>query len=236
MSKSKGNVVEPMPLVERWGADSVRLILLFAGPFEDDIDRKLIAGDDTTRRPGVHSWLSRAFLAVGEAVERGSSVKEPEALVRATHRAIQGVTADVDAFRINTAISKLQVLTNEIRAALDAGSGALGAARALVQLLGPFAPFAAEELWRVDLGEQDSVHVAAWPVFDPALVAERTVQLIVQVDGRVRDRIEVAADISDADALTLATASENALRAVGERAIVKEIVRAPKLVNLVTGG
>jgi leucyl-tRNA synthetase len=236
MSKSKGNVVEPMPLVQRWGADSMRLIMLFAGPFEDDIDWKLIAGEDPTRRPGVHSWLSRVFTAVGEAVARGTSAAEPEALVRRTHRTIQGVTADLEAFRFNTAISKLQVLTNELRTALDAGAGALEAARALVQLLGPFAPFAAEELWRVELGEMDSVHVSAWPSFDPALVVDRAVQLIVQVDGRVRDRIEVAADITEADALRLAKSSENAQRAVGDREVVKEIVRPPKLVNLVTRG
>ncbi|MEA2556013.1 MAG: leucyl-tRNA synthetase [Actinomycetota bacterium] len=236
MSKSKGNMVEPMPIVERWGADSVRLIMLFAGPFEDDIDWKLIAGDDPGRRPGVHSWLSRVFTAVGEAAERGSAVAEPEGLVRLTHRTIQWVTADLEAFRINVAISKLQVLTNEIRVALDGGSGAMDAARTLVQLLGPLAPFIAEELWRVDLGQPDSVHVSAWPVFDPVLVMDETVQLIVQVDGRVRDRIDVAADIGEGDALALAKASENAQRAVGEREIVKEIVRAPKLVNLVTRG
>ena len=234
MSKSKGNVVEPMPIVERWGADSMRLIMLFAGPFEDDIDWKLIAGDDLGHRPGVHSWLSRVFTAVGEAVERGASVAEPEVLVRLTHRTIQGVTADMEAFRFNTAISKLQVLTNEMRASLDGGFGASAAARALVQLLGPFAPFAAEELWRVDLGEMDSVHASAWPTHDPAMAVDQKVQLIVQVDGRVRDKIEVAPDISETDALILARSSENAQRAVGEREVVKEIVRAPKLVNLVT--
>jgi leucyl-tRNA synthetase len=180
--------------------------------------------------------LSRVFTAVGEAAERGSVLAEHEGLVRLTHRTIQGVTADLEAFRINTAISKLQVLTNEIRVALDGGSGAMEAARTLVQLLGPLAPFAAEELWRVDLGEEDSVHVSAWPVFDPTMVVDDTVQLIVQVDGRVRDRIDVAADISEGDALALAKSSENAQRAVGERDIVKEIVRAPKLVNLVTRG
>ena len=126
MSKSKGNIVEPMPLVERWGADTMRLIMLFAGPFEDDIDWKLIAGDDPNRRPGVHSWLGRVFAVVGEAVERGDGAPEPDALVRLTHRTIEGVTDDLERFRFNTAISKLQVLTNEMRSALDAGGGALG--------------------------------------------------------------------------------------------------------------
>ena len=78
MSKSKGNIVEPMPLVERWGADSMRLVMLFAGPFEDDIDWKVIEG--TTRTADVHAWLGRVFAAVGDAVERGESAEEPGSL------------------------------------------------------------------------------------------------------------------------------------------------------------
>ena len=127
MSKTKGNVVEPMPLVERWGADSMRLIMLFAGPFEDDIDWKLIAGDPN-KRPGVTAWLGRVFAVSDEAVARGSGADEPDALRRLTHRTIKGVTEDLERFRFNTAISKLQVLTNEMRATLDGGGGALDAA------------------------------------------------------------------------------------------------------------
>lgn len=231
MSKSKGNIVEPMPLVERWGADSMRLTMLFANPFEDDIDWKLIAGD-ADHRPGVHHWLGRVFAAVGEAVERGGD--EPTTLVRLMHRTIAGVTDDLERFRFNVAISKLMVLTNEIRTALDAGGGARGAAEALAQMLAPFAPFAAEELWREVLGHTDSVHVSRWPSFDPALAAEDTVTLVVQVDGKVRDTIEVPADADEVGVRELARASEKARRAIGDRDVAKEIVRAPKLVNFVT--
>ncbi|MBA3691774.1 MAG: leucine--tRNA ligase, partial [Actinobacteria bacterium] len=233
MSKSKGNLVAPMPLVERWGADTVRLIILFAGPFEDDIDWKLIAGDPD-RRPGVHAWMGRVFNAVDDATD--SDADEPEGLRRATARAVKGVTEDLERFRFNTAISKLQVLTNEMRAALDAGGGAREAASALALLLTPFAPFAAEELWREVLGNAESVHLQDWPRFDPSLVVEDTVTLVIQVNGKVRDRVEVSADIDDATALELARASENARRAVGAGRVVKEIVRAPKLVNLVAQG
>ena len=232
MSKTKGNIVEPMPIVERWGADSMRLIMLFAGPFEDDIDWKLIGGE-LDRRPGVNSWLGRVFAAMDDAVARGD-VEEPEALRRLTHRTIKGVTGDLERFRFNTAISKLQVLTNEMRTALDAGRGALGAARVLPQMLAPFAPFAAEELWREVLGNVSSVHTSAWPVHDPSLAADETVTLIVQVDGKVRDKIEVAAASSEDECLALARASEGASRAIGDAAVAKEIVRAPKLVNFVT--
>jgi leucyl-tRNA synthetase len=233
MSKTKGNIVEPMPLVERWGADTVRLIMLFAGPFEDDIDWKLIAGDPD-KRPGVTAWLGRAFAAVDEAVARGADAAEPESLRRLTHRTIKGVTEDLERYRFNTAISKLQVLTNEMRSALDAGGGAAGAASVLPQLLAPFAPFAAEELWREVLGNGSSVHVSLWPSFDEALAAEDTVTLVVQVDGKMRDKIEVPADAVEEACLELARASASASRAIAEREVVKEIVRAPKLVNFVT--
>ncbi len=233
MSKSKGNLVAPMPIVERWGADTVRLMILFAGPFEDDIDWKLIAGDPN-KRPGVHAWLGRVFNAVDDAASEDAT--DPDELRRATARAVKGVTDDLERFRLNTAISKLQVLTNEMRAALDAGGGAGEAASTLALLLAPLAPFAAEELWREVLGNPDSVHRQSWPTFDPSLVVEDTVTLVIQVNGKVRDRVEVSADIDEATALELARASQNARRAIGDGRVVKEIVRAPKLVNLVAQG
>jgi leucyl-tRNA synthetase len=231
MSKSKGNLVEPMPIVERWGADTMRLIILFAGPFEDDIDWKLIAGDDPNKRPGVHAWLGRVFNAVDDTV--GREAPGSAELRRATARAVKGVTEDLERFRFNTAISKLQVLTNEMRAALDAGGGAREAAGVLALMLAPLAPFAAEELWREVLGNPDSVHLQRWPTFDPSLVVEDTVTLVIQVNGKVRDRVEVPADADETAVLELARASERARRAIGEGRVVKEIARAPKLVNLV---
>ena len=101
-------------------------------------------------------------------------------------------------------------------------------------MLAPFAPFAAEELWREVLGNGSSVHVSSWPSYDPSLAAEDSVTLIVQVDGKVRDKIEVPVETTDDGALEQARASESARRAIGEREIAKEIVRAPKLVNFVT--
>jgi leucyl-tRNA synthetase len=233
MSKSKGNIVEPMPLVERWGADTMRLTMLFAGPFEDDIDWKLIA-PDPERRPGVNSWLGRVFAAVQEAFDRDA--EEPEALRRVMHRTIKGVTEDLEDFRFNVAIAKLMVLTNEIRSALDAGAGAREASTALVQMMAPMAPFVAEELWRETLGNESSVHMSSWPAFDSALAAEDSVVLVVQVDGHVRDRIDVSPHASEEQCRELALASERALKAVDGHEIRRVIVRAPRLVNLVTRG
>jgi leucyl-tRNA synthetase len=220
-----------MPIVERWGADTMRLMMLFAGPFEDDIDWALIA-PDPNKRPGVTSWLGRVFAAVDDAV--GGEAAEPESLVRVTHRTIEGVTEDLERFRFNTAISKLMVLTNEMRTALDAGAGARAAAEALTLMLAPFAPFAAEELWRETLGHEASVHVSSWPGFDAALAAEDTVTLVAQVDGKVRDRIEVEAGASEARCEELAMASERVKRAIDGREIRRVVVRAPRLVNVVT--
>jgi len=231
MSKSKGNLVEPMPLVERWGADTMRLTILFAGPFEDDIDWKLIA-PDPDRRPGVTTWLGRVFAAVGQASERDTP--DPESLRRVTHRTIRDVTEDMERLRYNVAISKLQVLTNAMRSALDAGDGAREAALALTQLLAPLAPFAAEELWREVLGNGSSVHTSAWPTFDDALARQERVTLVIQVDGKVRDRIEVDSDAGEEACRELALSSDKARHALDGREIAKVIVRAPRLVNLVT--
>jgi leucyl-tRNA synthetase len=233
MSKTKGNIVEPMPLVEKWGADSMRLAILFAGPFEDDIDWKLIA-PDPERRPGVTTWLNRVFAAVGDAAERHAA--EPESLRRITHRTIKAVTDDMERFRFNVAISKLQVLTNEMRSALDAGGGAREAASALALMLAPLAPFAAEELWREVLGNEASVHVTSWPSFDEELAREQRVTLVVQVDGKVRDRIEVDADADEDACRELALGSGKVRDALDGRLVTKTFVRAPRLVNLVTTG
>src|SRR5512132_1084889 len=231
MSKSKGNIVEPMPLVERWGADTMRLNILFAGPFEDDVDWKLIA-PDPDRRPGVTTWLGRGFAAVGGACERDAP--DPEPLRRLTHRTIRDVTGDMERFRFNVAISKLQVLSNGMRSALDAGEGAREAAAALTLMLAPLAPFASEELWREVLGNPSSVHTAVWPTFDETLARDERVTLVVQVDGKVRDRIEVGADADEETCRDLALASEKAQRAMDGRELAQVIVRAPRLVNLVT--
>ena len=164
----------------------------------------------------------------------GRDAAEPDTLVRLTHRTVKGVTDDMDRFRYNTAISKLMVLSNEMRSALDAGQGARGAAEAIVPMLAPLAPFAAEELWREVLGHEGSVHGSAWPAYDPDLARADRVTLVVQVDGKVRDRLEIDASADEEACRDLAMASENARRAIGDRQIRTMVVRPPKLVNVVT--
>jgi leucyl-tRNA synthetase len=121
-----------------------------------------------------------------------------------------------------------------MRAALDAGHGAREAARALVAMLAPLAPFAAEELWRETLGHEGSVHGSPWPSFDPDLARQERVVLVVQVDGKVRDRLEVDADATEDACREAAMASEKAIRTIGDREVRTVIVRPPRLVNIVT--
>jgi leucyl-tRNA synthetase len=227
MSKSKGNIVEPMPLVERWGADTIRVTMLFANKPEDDIDWATVSAE------GAGDWLRRVWRAVHDAADTGGGDAEP--LRRVTNRTIRQVTELYDRFRFNVAVSKLMTLTNEIRAVLDRGEPAREACTALVLMMAPLAPFITEELWRKVLGGRDSVHRQRWPAFDPDLAREDTVTLVVQVDGRVRDRLDVPAEISEEDTERLARESDNARRAIGERQVVRVVARPPRLVNLVTG-
>ena len=233
LSKSKGNIVEPLPLIETWGADTIRLTMMFAAPVEDDVDWA------TVSVAGVHKWLGRVWRAVHAAAEGGVHADggATERLRRAAHRAAKAVTSDYERFGFNVAISKMMVLTNELQRALEGGAAAdvvRDGAERLVALLAPMAPHITEELWRETLGHAESVLHAGWPTWDEALTREDEVTLIVQVDGRVRDRITVSASAGEEECRTAALASERARAAVGDRVVADTIVRPPKLVNLVT--
>jgi leucyl-tRNA synthetase len=228
MSKSLGNLVEFGEERARWGADAVRATMLFAGPPEADIDWATVSAE------GVKSWLGRVWRAVHESAGAGSGSEELLELRRFTHRTIRRVTDLMERTRYNVAIARLMELTNEIRHVLDAGGSARDAATVLVQMLAPFAPFIAEELWRETLGNEGPVHLSGWPSFDPELAREDTVTLVISVDGKLRDRVEVAADASEEECRELALASRNARRAMGERAVARVVVKAPRLANIVT--
>jgi leucyl-tRNA synthetase len=227
MSKSRGNIVEPMPLVERWGADSIRLTMLFANRPEDDIDWATVSPE------GAHDWLGRVWRAVHDAAERGG--EDPDELRRFAHRTIKVVTGLFERFRFNVAVARLMELTNEIRRTLDGGRPALESARTLVLLAAPLAPFITEELWRGPLGGTESVHRQSWPAVDEDLAREETVTMVIQVDGRMRDTVKVPSGVAEEEAERLARASERATRAVGGRPVVRVVARPPRLVNLVTG-
>jgi leucyl-tRNA synthetase len=158
------------------------------------------------------------------------SEEEPRAeLVALTHRTIAAVTADLEALRFNTAVARLFELNNAL---VGEGKVPRGVAEVLVRLLAPFAPHLGEELWE-RLGHPESVAFAPWPEFDPVLAAEETVTLVVQVNGRVRDRIPVPAGITAEEAQARALASEKVLPYLKGSAPARVVVRPPGLVNIV---
>jgi leucyl-tRNA synthetase len=232
MSKSRGNLVEPSEIVDQHGADVARLTMLFAGPFEDDVDWADVSPE------GMARWVQRIWRAVHAVLDAPGGGDDPD-LVRLAHRTTAEVTDDLERFRFNTAISKLMVLSNGLADAVRAGRATAAqrrdAAERLVLLLAPLAPFVTEELWHV-LGNTGSIHQAAWPRFDPALVRRDQVTCVVQVDGKLRDRIQVAPDTPEADLRDLAMASDRVRAALGDRQVVRVVVVPPKLVNLVTRG
>jgi leucyl-tRNA synthetase len=161
------------------------------------------------------------------------------ALRRVTHHTIEDVTRLVEAHRLNVAVARLMELVTATRRAIDSGPGAgdpavREAAETLAVMLSLFAPYTAEECWEL-LGRDPSVAKAGWPVADPALLVTDSVTSVVQVNGKVRDRIEVPPDISEDDLRELALAAPGVIRALGGQSIRKVIVRAPKLVNVVAG-
>ncbi|HEV3504564.1 MAG TPA: class I tRNA ligase family protein, partial [Actinomycetes bacterium] len=237
MSKSRGNLVEPSEIIDEHGADVARLTMLFAGPFEDDVDWADVSPE------GMARWVQRVWRTVHAAVAEPPAgqpgwPEDPE-LARLAHRTTAGVTDDLERFRFNTAISKLMVLSNGLADAVRAGRATPAqrrdAAERLVLLLAPLAPFVTEELWRGVLGGSSSVHQTGWPGFDDALVRAERVTCVVQVDGKVRDRIEVAPDATEDELRDLAMASERVRSALGDREVARVVVVPPKLVNLVTG-
>ena len=196
---------------------------------------------------GTQRWLGKVWRTVGEAASvtgpagdgDGSGAQDGESLSRIMHRTVKGVTEDYERHHFNTAIAKLMTLTTELGRAVERGEGAdevRPAAEALVLMLAPMAPHLAEELWRNLLGHGSSVHVASWPSFDEELAQQERVTMVVTVDGKVRDRIEVPANIDEETARGLALGSERAGRFVDGREVANVVVRPPKLVNIVTRG
>jgi leucyl-tRNA synthetase len=235
MSKSRGNLVVFADELERHGADVIRVTMLFAGRAEDDVDWATVSAF------GTQKWLGRVWRSVQAAVARSSGASVPtgaSALRRLTHRTIQGVTLDLEHIRYNTAVSKLMVLTNDLVKAVGSPTSPSGdvreAAESLVLLLAPMAPHLAEELWREVLGHDSSVHRSSWPSFDAELAREDEAILVVQVDGKVRDRITVAAGATEDECRALALGSERVRRFLDGAEPAAVIARPPRLVNIVT--
>jgi leucyl-tRNA synthetase len=241
MSKSTGNIVEPQEAFERFGADSLRLFMLFSGPPEANFDWPE-EGVDAIGAVS-YEWLKRVWRLCEDnrdLVDIGELDRTPadDALLRHLHRTIKVVTADYEAFSFNTAIARLHELVNQAYRYRTVGGGnpkvLSQVIEALLKLLAPMAPYIAEEQWR-RFGHEGSIHFESWPAFDPALAAENEVTMVVQVNGKVRDTIEVPADVGEDEMRRLALGSEKVRAHLGGREPDKVIVKPPKLVSLVAG-
>jgi leucyl-tRNA synthetase len=228
MSKSKGNVESPDAVVEAYGADPVRLYILFMGPADQDMEWT------DTGVEGISRFVRRLWRVVHEVAEQAPEGDPGDgAIVRKAHQTIERVTDDVGRrMQFHTPISAVMELVNEL-ADDPAAPGARFAAETAVSLLQPYTPHITEELWS-RLGHE-RLWEAPWPEADPALLERETFELVIQVNGRVRDRMEVASGLSEAELVAQARASTRVQEFLDGKEIRKEIVVPGKLVNLVVG-
>lgn len=228
MSKSKGNVVNPDDIVAEFGADTLRVYEMFMGPLTQS---KPWSEEGIT---GSRRWLDRVWRLLidddGQLRDRVTTVNSGE-LDKIYHQTVKKVTEDLENMRFNTAISQMMVFVNE---AYKADSLFLDYMTGFVQLLAPFAPHLSEELW-VRLGQEASISYVAWPTYDPAQLVEDTVEIIFQVNGKVRGKATVARDIDQDGMIAAAKADDNVQKFIANKTIRKVIAIPGKFVNIVVG-
>jgi leucyl-tRNA synthetase len=234
MSKSKGNIVQLAEQLDVHGVDAVRLTMAFAGPPEDDIDWADVSPASSAK------FLARAWRLSGDVSSgMGADAATGDlALRKHTHRFLADGPGLVESFKFNVLVAKIMELVNATRKTIDSGIGGADpavreATEAVAIALSLFAPYTAEEMWE-KLGHAPTVALAGWRDADPSLLVQDSVTAVVQVDGKVRDRIEVPPDISPDDLEKLARDSAVIIRAVGGREIVNVVVRAPRVVSFAT--
>jgi leucyl-tRNA synthetase len=238
MSKSKGNMVNLGEQIDQFGVDAVRLTMIFAGPPEDDIDWADVSPGGSNR------FLARILRLATDAAAHTAAATDATAgsdlaLRQATHRTVRDVTELLELRRLNVVVAKLMELTNTARKAIDSHTVSAGAIRETAEfasiMLSLLAPYTAEEMWS-RLGHRPGVARAGWPVVDPALLTEDSVVCVVQVNGKVRLRLDVAPSISAEELQARALSELERSGQLDGRTIARTIVREPKLVNIVVSG
>ncbi|MGZ3636360.1 MAG: leucine--tRNA ligase [Ktedonobacterales bacterium] len=237
MSKSRGNVIAPDSVVGRYGADAVRAYLMFMGPFDQ--------GGPWSNQgiEGVWRYMNRVWTLVTEYLERRSESPQREseqgtAVERLRHKTIARVSDDYANLRYNTGLAALMEYVNGLNKLRDASPEVVRdprfavAIETLLVLLAPMTPHITEELWH-ETGHESSVHAQLWPSYNPALTVDEVITVVVQVNGKVRDRLEVASDISEEEVRRLALASERVQAAIEGRDLKKFVYVPGRLANLV---
>ena len=233
MSKSRGNLVALFDELEKHGVDAIRLSMVFAGPPEDDVDWSDVSPSGSVK------FLTRAWRLSGDVTSApGADFSKGEVSLRkATHKALNDAGFAVESFRFNVAVARVMELVNATRKAIDSGCGAADpavreAVEAIAIMVSLVAPFTAEEMWE-RLGHKPAVALAGWPTVDPKLLVADSVEAIIQINGKIKERIEVSPTITDAELEALALAHPTIVAELGTNAPKKVIARAPKLVNIV---
>ena len=233
MSKSLGNGVDLGKQIDEFGVDAVRLTMVFAGPPEDDIDWAEMSPASSLK------FLQRAYRIAAEVTSPTNAdlAAGNAELRKATHKAIADITTLLDSGRFNVAVARTMELVNAARKAIDGPAGPADpavreAAMFIAQSLSVVAPYVAEEMWEV-LGLQPSVANSSWPTADESLTVDDTVTMVVQIQGKVRAKLEVPTAITEDEALELALGDPGVQRSLDGREIVKVIARLPKMLSLV---
>ena len=233
MSKSRGNLVRLSDELENHGVDAIRLSMVFAGPPEDDVDWSDVSP------AGSAKFLNRAWRISGDVTSKpGVDFNTGDlALRKITHKSLHDIGIAVESFRFNVAVARVMELVNAVRKAIDSGCGGADpavreAGEVIAIALSLVAPFTAEEMWE-RLGHKPAIALAGWPIFDPKLLVEDAVTAILQINGKIKDRIEVSPTITDAQLQALALANPGVIAGLVGATVKNIIVRAPKLVNIV---
>ncbi|MGC9334868.1 MAG: leucine--tRNA ligase [Anaerolineae bacterium] len=233
MSKSRGNVIAPDDLVERYGADTVRGYLMFGWRWDQG------GPWDSQGIEGMTRFLNRVWdcvLTPGYAGEDQADEAAVRNLRRKVHQSIRGCTEDMETFSFNTYVAKLMELNNTMLKAKEAPVYGTEAwqegVEALLLMLSPACPHVTEELWS-RTGKPYSIHQQSWPTWDPDVAAEESITLPIQVNGKVRDRIQVPVDVDEETVRTMALATEGAQRHLSGKSVVKVILVPGRLVNIV---
>ncbi|MCP6719265.1 MAG: leucine--tRNA ligase [Patescibacteria group bacterium] len=221
MSKSRGNVINPDDIIKEHGADTLRVYEMFMGPF----DQTIVWNNKGVK--GVYRFLNRVWQLVLDCSKNKNSSQEA---IKRIHKLNKKIEKDLDATKFNTAVAAFMEFINfAYDNKKDIGKDIL---EKMLTLLAPLAPHITEELWRY-LGEKDSIHNEVWPKHDPRLIKEDVITLIIQVNGKVRDKVEVNSDISEEEAKDLTLNREKIKKRIGKREIKKIIFVPGKLINIV---
>ena len=233
MSKSRGNLVRLSDELENHGVDAIRLSMVFSGPPEDDVDWSDVSPSGSVK------FLSRAWRLSGDVTSApGADFSKGEiSLRKATHKALNDASFAVESFRFNVAVARVMELVNATRKAIDSGCGAADpavreATEAIAIMLSLVAPFTSEEMWE-RLGHKPAIALAGWPTVDPALLIDDEVEAVIQINGKIKDRMNVSPNISEADFEAAALALPSIIAELAGAAPKKVIARPPKLVNIV---